>query len=163
FPNEEFRGKPVDYELTLVALKEKKLPAFDDDFARSVAEGETAESLREKARAGLRREKEGERRRKFRRQILDVLLSRGRRPAPEVLVESELHASLSEYARYLAASGVDPQGADWEKLREDARPGAERRVQEYLLLDAIAEREGVAVSETELDAELKRAAARRGV
>jgi trigger factor len=163
FPNEEFRGKTVDYSLTLAALKEKKLPAFDDEFARLLAEGETAEGLREKARTGLRREKEGERRRTFRRQILDVLLSRVKVPAPEVLVESELHASLKEYARYLAASGMDPQGADWEKLREDARPGAERRVQEYLLLDAIADREGVTVTDTELEAEFKRAAARRGV
>jgi trigger factor len=163
FPNAEFRGKTVDYALTLVALKEKKLPVFDDDFARLAAEGETAESLREKARIGLQREKEAERRRKFRRQILDVLLSRVKVPAPEVLVESELHASLSEYARYLAASGVDPQGADWEKLRDDARPGAERRVQEYLLLDAIADKENITISETELEAEFKRAAARRGV
>ena len=163
FPNEEFRGKTVDYVLTLAALKEKKLPAFDDEFARLVAEDETAAGLREKARNGLRREKEAERRRKFRRQILDVLLSRVKVPVPEVLVESELHASLREYARYLAASGTDPQGADWEKLREEARPGAERRVQEYLLLDAIAEREAVAVTDTELEAEFKRAAARRGV
>lgn len=163
FPNEEFKGKTVDYALTLVALKEKKLPAFDDEFAKLVAEGETAESLREKAKNGLRREKETERRRKFRRQILDVLLSRARVPAPEALVESELHASLREYARYLGASGVDPQGADWEKLQQDARPGAERRVQEYLMLDAIAQREGVTVTDTELEAEFKRAAARRGV
>ena len=163
FPNEEFKGKTVDYALTLVALKEKKLPAFDDEFAKLVAEGETAESLREKAKVGLRREKETERRRKFRRQILDVLLSRVRVPAPEALVESELHASLSEYARYLGASGVDPKGADWEKLQQDARPGAERRVQEYLLLDAIAQREAVTVTDTELEAEFKKAAARRGV
>jgi trigger factor len=163
FGNDEFRGKAVDYKVTLVAVKEKKLPTFDDEFARAVAEGETAEGLREKARNGLAREKEGERRRKFRRQILDVLLSRVKVPAPDVLVESELHASLSEYARYLAASGVDPQGADWEKLRQDARPGAERRVQEYLLLDAIADREGIAISDTELEAEFKKVAARRGV
>jgi trigger factor len=163
FPNEEFKGKTVDYALTLVALKEKKVPSLDDEFAKIVAEGETAESLREKAKSGLRREKEAERRRKFRRQILDVLLSRARVPAPEALIESELHASLREYARYLGASGVDPQGADWEKLQQDARPGAERRVQEYLMLDAIAQREGVTVTDTELEAEFKRAAARRGV
>jgi len=163
FPNEQFKGKTVDYALTLVALKEKKLPAFDDEFAKLVAEGETAESLREKAANGLRREKEAERRRTFRRQILDVLLSRTRVPAPEALVESELHASLREYARYLGASGVDPQGADWEKLQQDARPGAERRVQEYLMLDAVAQREAVTVTDTELEAEFKRAAARRGV
>jgi len=52
---------------------------------------------------------------------------------------------------------------DWDKVREDARPGAERRVREYLVLDAVARREEIAITETELDAEIKRAAARRGV
>src|SRR5947209_10421484 len=75
FPNEEFRGKTVDYELTLIALKEKKLPQVNDDFAKLVAEGETAESLRAKVREGLRREKEAERRRQFRHAIIDTLLS----------------------------------------------------------------------------------------
>ncbi|HSS45150.1 MAG TPA: trigger factor, partial [Thermoanaerobaculia bacterium] len=163
FANEEFRGKTVDYELTLVALKEKKLPEFDDEFARLVGENETPEGLREKARAGLRHEKEAERRRRFRRKILDAILSRVSVPTPEVLVESELISALRDYARYLSANGVEPKAADWEKIRQDARPGAERRVQEYLLLDEIARRESIEVSDTELEAEFKRAAARRGV
>ena len=163
FPNEEFKGKTVDYEVTLAALKEKRLPALDDELARAVAEGETVETLREKVRGRLRREKEAERRRRFRRSILDTLLSRRDIPAPEVLVESETTSALRDYARYLAASGVDPEKEDWGKLREEARPGAERRVKEYLLLDAIAEKEQIEVSETELEAEFKRAAAERGV
>jgi trigger factor len=163
FPNEEFRGKTVDYAVTLAALKEKKLPALDDELARAVSEGDTFETLRDKVRARLRREKEIERRRRFRRSILDHLLSRREIPAPEILVESETTSALRDYARYLAASGVDPEKEDWSKLREEARPGAERRVREYLLLDAIAEREKIEVSETELEAEFKRAAAERGV
>ncbi|HMF10153.1 MAG TPA: trigger factor [Thermoanaerobaculia bacterium] len=163
FPNEEFRGKTVDYELTLIALKEKKLPPFDDELARQVVEGETADGLRAKVGEGLRRDKEIERRRQFRRAIFDALLSRSDVPAPEVLVESEVESALREYARYLASHGVDPKQADWEKIQADARPGAERRVREYLLLDEIAEREHVAVSETEVEAEFKRMAARRGV
>ncbi|MGE5414751.1 MAG: trigger factor [Syntrophomonadaceae bacterium] len=163
FPNDEFRGKTVDYEVTLAALKEKKLPSLDDEFARAVSEGDTVETLREKIRTRLRREREIERRRRFRRSILDTLLSRREIPAPEVLVESETAAALRDYARYLAQSGVDPEKEDWQKLREEARPGAERRVREYLLLDAIAEREAIQVSETELEAEFKRAAAERGV
>ncbi len=163
FPNEEFRGKTVDYRVTLAALKEKKLPAMDDEFARALSEGDTAEALREKVRARLRREKEADRRRAFRRAILDALLSRRDVPAPEVLVESETAAALRDYARYLASGGVDPQKEDWRRLGEEARPGAERRVKEYLLLDAIAEREGIEVSQTELEAEFKRAAAARGV
>src|SRR6266508_4001312 len=162
FPNEEFRGKTVDYELTLVALKEKRLPEVNDDFAKLLAENETAAGLREKVREGLRREKEVERRRKFRRVIVDTLLSRVNVPAPETLVESETIAALKDYARYLAANGMDPKQADWEKMRQDARPGAERRVKEYLLLDEIARREGIEVSDTEVEAEFKRAAARRG-
>jgi trigger factor len=162
FPNEEFRGKTVDYELTLVALKQKKLPEFNDDFARLVADNETAAGLREKVREGLRREKETERRRKFRRVIVDTLLSRMDLPAPDSLVEAETVAALKDYARYLASSGLDPKEADWEKLGQDARPGAERRVREYLLLDEIARREAIAVSDTEVEAEFKRAAARRG-
>ena len=163
FPNDEFKGKTVDYQVTLAALKEKKLPALDDEFAGAVAEGDTLEALREKVRTRLRHEKEADRKRKFRRVILDGLLSRREIPAPEVLVESETVAALRDYARYLAQSGVDPEKEDWEKLQAEARPGAEKRVREYLLLDAIAEKEGIAISETELEAEFKRAAAQRGV
>ncbi len=163
FPNDEFRGKTVDYRITLAALKEKKLPALDDEFARTVSDGETIETLRDRVRARLRREKEADRRRKFRRAILDALVSRREIPAPEILVESETQSALRDYARYLAASGVDPEKEDWKKLSEEARPGAERRVREYLLLDAIADREGLTVSETELEAEFKRAAQERGV
>jgi len=163
FPNDQFRGKTVDYDVTLAALKEKRLPALDDEFARAVSEGDTVETLREKVRARLKREKEIERRRRFRRSILDALVGKREIPAPEVLVESETTAALRDYARYLAQSGVDPEKEDWQKLQEEARPGAERRVREYLLLDAIAEREGIQISETELEAEFKRAAAERGV
>jgi trigger factor len=163
FPNENFQGKTIDYEVTLVALKEKRLPPIDDEFARAVGEKKSAAALREGIRANLRQEKESARRRKFRHDILGTILSKVSVPAPEVLVESELDASLREYARYLAANGMDPKEADWDKIREDARPGAERRVREYLVLDAVARREGITITETELDAEIKRAAARRGV
>lgn len=163
FPNDEFCGKTVDFDVTLAALKEKKLPALDDEFARAVSEGDTLETLREKVRTRLRHEKESERRRRFRRSILESLVAKRDIPAPEVLVESETTAALRDYARYLAQSGVDPEKEDWAKLQEEARPGAEKRVREYLLLDAIAEREGIEVTETELEAEFKRAAAERGV
>ncbi len=163
FPNDQFRGKTVDYDVTLAALKEKLLPSLDDEFARTVAEGDTVETLRDKVRARLRHEKDIERRRRFRRSILDTLVGKREIPAPEILVESETTAALRDYARYLAQSGVDPEKEDWPKLQEEARPGAERRVREYLLLDAIAEREGIQISDTELEAEFKRAAAERGV
>ena len=145
FPNDEFRGKTVDYQVTLAALKEKKLPAVDDEFARAVSEGSTVETLREKVR-GAAAAREGSR---PPAQVPPGDPGQAPRPAAtsprrRSWSSRRRRAALRDYARYLAASGVDPEKEDWEKLREEARPGAERRVREYLLLDAIADREGIA-------------------
>ena len=163
FPNEKYAGKTADYEVTLVALKEKKLPALDDEFARHVGSAASLAELKDKVRAGIRSEKEAARRRKFHREILDNLLSGVKIAPPEVLVEAEVESALEDYAGYLQSRGVDPKEADWDKLASDARPGAERRVQEYLILDEIARREDLSVADTEVDAEVRDSAARRNV
>jgi trigger factor len=163
FQNDRFAGKTLDYDVTLAALKEKQLPELDDNFAAHVGEAATLEELRGKIAEGLRHDKEAARRRKFRREILDRLLSQSSVPAPEALVEAETESALEEYASYMAANGADPKAADWDRLASDARPGAERRVREYLLLDEIARRENLEVSETEVEAEVRRSAQRRGL
>ncbi|MGH9441308.1 MAG: trigger factor [Thermoanaerobaculia bacterium] len=163
FPNEKHAGKTFDYEVTLVALKEKRVPVLDEEFARHVGNAESVAELNEKITGGIRSEKEAARRRKFHREILDNLLSGVKISPPEVLVEAEVESALEDYAGYLQSRGVDPKDADWDKLATDARPGAEKRVQEYLLLDEIARREDISVTETEVDAEVRSSAARRGV
>jgi trigger factor len=163
FLNERFAGKTLDYEVTLVALKEKRLPELTDDFARRVGEVGSLEELKTKIGEGLRHEKEAARKRKFRREILDRLISQSQVAVPEVLREAEVDSALEQYAGYLSGNGVDPKTADWDKLAAEARPGAERRVREYLLLDEIARREKLEVSETEVEAEVRRLALRQGV
>jgi trigger factor len=163
FQNEKFRGKTVDYEVSAAALKQKTLPEVDDEFARHLGGIETVSALRDRIAQEVRTDKAAARRRKLRRDILDALLSRTEIAAPEVLVEAETESALEDYASYLSSRGVDAKGADWDKLAAEARPGAERRVREYLLLDEIARREGLEVSETEVDAEIRRSAQRRGV
>jgi len=80
------------------------------------------------------------------------------------LDEAEVDSALKEYARYAARQGVDLKEAqiDWNNLRGEARPAAVRRVKEYLLLDAIGDAEKLEVTDTELDAELKRRASAMG-
>jgi trigger factor len=163
FPNSRYAGRTLDYEVTLAAIKEKKLPELDDAFAGHVGEGLTVASLRERIAENLRAEKQGARRRKFQREILDQLVARLSIAPPEALVEAETESSLEEYAGYLSGNGMDPKEADWDKLARDARPGAERRVKEYLLLDEIARRENLTASDTEVDAEIRSSAARRGL
>ncbi len=169
----EFAGKTVLYNVHLVAIKTRVLPALDDELARlalTPREGEAPEGaslamLREKVAESVTREKEQTVREQRRRAALDGLLALNEVPAPESMVESEIDSALKEYARHMARQGVDLKDAkiDWNELRKEARPSAERRVKEYLLLDAIGEKESLSVTDTELDAELKRRAQAMGM
>jgi trigger factor len=168
----EFAGKSVLYHVQLHAIKKRVLPEWDDELARQVLtprqgeapEGASVEMLKGELVKGLTREKEQALKEKRRRAVLDALLALNPVDAPETMVTAEVDSSLQQYARFLASQGMDLKEAkiDWNKLREEARPAAVRRVKEYLLLDAIAEAEGLDVSETELDADLKRRARSMG-
>jgi len=136
-PDKDFAGKTVLYTVHLVALKTRVLPALDDEFALlalTPREGEAPEGanlamLREKVGESLKREKEQAVRETRRRAILDGLLALHEVPAPETMVESEVDSALKEYARHLTREGVDLKDAkvDWNALRKEARPAAERR------------------------------------
>jgi trigger factor len=167
-PDADFAGKTVLYSVTLVALKQRVLPALDDELARQALtpregeapEGASLEMLNEKAKESIVREKEHALLEKKRRAVLDGLLALNPVDAPESMVEAEIDSALREYARHLARQGVDLKKAevDWNRLRGDARDAAVRRVKEYLLLDAVGDTEGMAVTDTELDAEIRRRA-----
>ncbi len=172
-PDSEFAGKTVLYTVHLVAIKTRVMPALDDELARlalTPREGEAPEGaslamLREKIHESVTKEKDQTVREQRRRAALDGLLALNEVPAPESMVESEIDSALKEYARHMARQGVDLKDAkiDWNELRKEARASAERRVKEYLLLDAIGEKESLSVTDTELDAELKRRAQGMGM
>lgn len=171
-PDTDFAGKTVLYNVSLVALKKRVLPPLDDEFAKLVLtprdgeapEGASLAMLKEKVMESVARDKEQALVEKKRRAVLDGLLALHDVPAPDVMVGAEIDSALTEYARHLARQGVNLQeaGLDWTKLREEARPAAERRVREYLLLDAVADAEKIEVTDTELDAEIRRRASGLG-
>lgn len=111
-------------------------------------------------REGLTRHKEDHARQAARRAILDQLRASHTFEIPEGLVDEELEQTLRRTAAEIAGQGVDISkvGIDWNKLRDEAREGAERRVAERLILDAIVAKEGIESTETELDAEIRRLA-----
>lgn len=141
------------FELKLLELDEPRFPALDDELAKKVGKFESLEALRaevaKRIRAARREEADAERQ----RVLLDQLTERHPMPLPEGVVKSEIEELLREYAEGLAHRGVDLEHAeiDWQKAGEEARPHAERRVKARLLLDAIAEREAIAVSEAEFE------------
>jgi trigger factor len=157
---EEWRGKAVHFELALKALAVREKPDVTDEMAKSVGGWETVDQMREAISADIRRHREAEAVRFKRSQVGEKLLAAHEFEVPVTLVEEELGKSLNNYARYLASQGVDLETAevDWQKLGEEFRPEAVKRVRRSLILEAIAKKEAIAVSDVEVDAEIRRAA-----
>ncbi len=158
--NEAWRGKNVHFDLSLKALAIREKPEVTDELAKSVGGWETAEEMRTAITADIRRHRETEALRFKRGQIGDQLLAAHELEVPEALVEEELGKSLNNYARYLASQGVNLETAevDWQKVGEEFRPEAAKRVRRSLILEAIARKEAITVSEVEVDAEIRNAA-----
>lgn len=142
------------FRVRVTAVKERELPGLDDDFASRVSpEFTTLDGLREAVTTQLRARKSEERQDKRREALLTQLRERHPLELPQRVVEREVEVIVNNYAENLHRRGVDLDraGIDWGRMAEDAKPLAERRVHDRLLLDAIAEAENIHVSEEEFE------------
>lgn len=157
---EGWRGKTIHHDVTLKEIRVQEKPEVNDEFAKSVGGWDTIAQMRETIEADIRRHRDTEAMRFRRNQIGEKLLATHNFDVPETLVDDELGKSLNNYARYLASQGVnlETQELDWRKIGEEFRPEAVKRVRRSLILEAIAKKEAIEVSDVEVDAEIRRAA-----
>ena len=158
--NEAFRGKQIKHDVTLKEIRVQEMPEVNDEFAKSVGNWDTVAQMRETISADIRKHREFEALRTKKNQIGERLLASHEFEVPESLVDEELNKSLQNYARFLASQGVDVEKADldWRKLADDFKPEAVKRVKRALVLEAIAKKENLIVSDVEVDAEIRKAA-----
>ena len=160
YPNAGLAGKAADFEVEIKELRVKELPALDDDFARDHGKCDSLAALRARVRADLEQEAVARADAAVREALVDQLLARHPFDVPSTLVERRTEALVVSLEVRL------PEGAEREqalaRLREQLRPRAERQVRAELLLDAIAARDGVVVSDEELQAEIDAIAPREG-
>jgi trigger factor len=158
--NEDWRGKTVRHEVTLKEIRVQEKPEVNDEFAKSVGGWDSVAQMREVIAADIRRHRESEALRFKRNQIGERLLAAHEVEVPQAMVDDELGKSLNNYARYLASQGVNLEEAklDWAKVGEEFRPEAVKRVKRSLILEAIAKKENLEVSDVEVDAEIRKAA-----
>ena len=164
YPDPKLAGKGFSYAAEVTAIKEKKLPELDDEFAKKVSDSRTMDELRGKVRQGLEAESEMHQTAAVRDQILRKLTGAHDFPVPEALVQHQIDARLERAVRSLAAQGVDPRGVnvDWAGLREKQRERAVEDVKAELLLDRIATAEKIEVSEEDSDKKIERMAEQSG-
>ena len=153
-PPEAGEAAPRSFRLVVEEVAERELPPLDDELAARLGDFENLEALRDAVAGRLRRDRrlEGDGRR--REALLEQLRGRCPLALPEGVVRAEVQSLIESYAQDLSHRGVDPNaaGLDWSRVAAEARPSAERRVHDRLLLDAVAERQAVEVPADEVEA-----------
>ncbi len=159
-PNEQVRNKTVRYHVVIKDLKMREKPAVDDELAKAANLGETVAEMRDRIREDLRRHKEHEALQSKRQQVGKELVMRHEMEVPYALLSEEMTRSMRNYARFLASQGVDIEKADldWQEVGKNLEPEARDRVKRSLILEAIAKKEGIEISDVEVDAEIRKAA-----
>jgi trigger factor len=156
-PNRDLAGKTVEFEVEIKELRAKELPPLDDDFARDHGRCGSLAELRGRIRADLERQAASRAEDAVRESIIDQVLARHSFEVPPSMVERRTHAIISSLDVRL------PPGADQEKALEEVaaqvRPRADRQVRSEMVLDEMARRDGVDVTESDVATEIESLAA----
>jgi trigger factor len=169
FPEEyhakELAGKPATFKVKVHEVKEKRLPALDDEFAKDVDdEVETLEQLKEKIRKRLEEAKKNEAEAALRDALVEKAAENAEIDIPEVMIKNETDRMLREFDQRLQMQGLNLDlyyqfsGQDEAALREQMKEDAEKRVRVALTLEAIAKAENIEVTEEEVNEELEKMA-----
>jgi trigger factor len=164
YPDPKLAGKTYDYAVEVVAVKEKKLPELNDDFAKEVSDAASLEDLRAKIRQSLEAARDQRQLDQAKEKILAALVAAHDFPVPEAMVEHQMDARLERVVRSLAAQGVDPRAVnvDWVSMRKRQRDRALEDMKAELILDRIATAENIDVTEEEVEKEIAVLAERSG-
>lgn len=146
-------AREASFDVRVEEVREARLPEPDDAFAKHFGDFDGFAAFEADVARRLMQSKREEARERRERALLDQLTERHPMTLPDGVVRHETEALLREYAEGLARRGVDLEKAeiDWQKVGEEAKPHAERRVQARLLLDAVADAEKIEVGAEEFE------------
>src|SRR5436309_3746539 len=156
YPEPKLAGRTVEYKLKVEAIKQKEVPEINDEFAQRLGDYKTVDELKAKVRNDIEKYKHEHAQEEMRDKLLEWLENNNEFEIPESLVEQQLQIRVRRLVRDLSRQGINPQrlDVDWSKIREDQHTQAVRDVKGSLIMEFVAEKENLDVSETEIEYEL---------
>jgi trigger factor len=151
-------GKTFIYSVKVKSIKQKTLPPLNDDFAKELGEFTSLDQVRKQIRENMEAERRHTAEREAKDKLINELVKRNDFEVPESLVDRQIDLRLERGLRALAAQGMkmeDMKKMDLPRLRAGQRDQAVQDVKSSLLLDRIAELEGIEVGDEELNHELE--------
>lgn len=158
----ELAGKSALFKVKVNEIKCKELPELDDDFAQDVSEFDTLAEYKESVGKKIKERKEAAARRDKEEEAINKIVDKSKMEIPDAMIDTQVESMLQEFANRMAQQGLSMQqymqfsGTTAEKLREQMRPDAVKRIQTSLVLEQIAREENIQISEEEVEAEYKK-------
>ncbi len=154
---EQVAGKKVKVKFKVKSVKEKELPEVNDEFAKKLG-FENLEEMKKKILEDLTTAEEIREQEEVEDQIVEELLKKVNVPVPPSMLDLEIRAQAENQIRRLAQFGVNVQQLNPQAIIEMVRPTAEKTVKVKLLLEKVAELEGIEVTEEDLEKEIEKLA-----
>jgi trigger factor len=157
FGDARLAGKTVSYDVVVKAIKKKTFPDRDEEFAKQLGPYENWDDFETKLRDRIASRKKEALESQARDRMLDDLVARYTFPVPETFVQQQIDARLERGLRALAQQGMTSDAMrqlDFDRLREAQRDQAVNEVKVSLILDRVAEREHIVITDEDLEREL---------
>ncbi|MGH2459960.1 MAG: trigger factor [Chloroflexota bacterium] len=168
FPDAALANQSIVFTVKLHEVKEKHLPELNDEFAKTVAGGETLGELRDNARQRIQSRMEYEARLAFENSLVEAVVERSTIEVPDVMVERQIDSRIEDLKADFARQKVDwqdylAQAHQTEaQVRDEMREGALRGLRDSLVLREVAQRENIVVEPEEVTADIDATAAQFG-
>lgn len=161
---EELKGKEAVFKCTVHEIKAKELPEIDDEFAAEVSEFDTLDEYKADVKAKIKEQKLSEGKEKQEDQAVEQAVANATMEIPEAMIDTQVRQMADDFARRIQSQGLTLEqyfqftGMTGEKMMEELKPQAEKRIQTRLVLEAVAKAENIEISDEKLDEELAKMA-----
>jgi trigger factor len=163
YPKADLAGSNVVFRVTVKSIKERTMPPLDDELAKLVGRGQDLAELRQEVRDDLQEAAARADQQRFENEVLKALGDRVDVEIPEALVDREVNRNVRELELRLQEQGIrfdrylQYTNSNVDVVRSERRPQALQKVRLELALEAVAEREGLNVSDAEVDDAVRQA------
>ena len=162
---DELAGKPAKFVVTIKEVKRNELPELNDEFASEVSDFDTLDEYKADIRKKLQEKKEQDAKVENENHVIEKVVENAQMELPQPMVDTQAREMVENYARRLQSQGLNINdymkytGMTPEKLMEQMRPEAEKRIKTRLVLEKVVEVENVEVSDEKLDEQINEIAA----
>lgn len=161
---EELKGKPAIFKVTVKEIKVKELPEVNDDFAQDVSDFDTVAEYKEDLKKTIAERKEKEAKTAKENEAIEKIVAESKMDIPEAMINTQVQRMAEDFAQRLQQQGLSIEqyfqytGLTADKVLDQMKPDAVKRIQNRLILEAIVKAENIEVSDEEFDAELTKMA-----